>query len=141
MDIRAIQMIDYSAIEEELASAIGTGGYKSTCVGRIREEVPTSQLQSLDINLGGFTSVHRAGYVDYSITGVAVIERMGWDRTDNANEFKVLVESVCNKLCAYRFTTFDALRNLNPQLGGRPGQGNGQIIRTATINFVCLAHE
>lgn len=132
-------MVDFSAIEAEFATAIGSTGYTTIEIGRIRKVIPVGGMPSLDISCDSHTSRVVGGYTEYRVRGQAVISLMGWDRTDNANAFKVLVEQVCAALETYSFTSFDALRELSSHSDSSDGEGT-QVVRTVVIDFVCLAH-
>lgn len=132
-------MIDFSAIEEELVTRIGTGfGFISQETGRIRELVPITRMPSLDVSAQGHETKEDASRT-YRVPVIAVIRRKGVDRTDNADAFKVLVEQVCDRLEGYKGASFDVIRELASQLFEEVG-GDGAMVRSVVIRFVVLAH-
>jgi hypothetical protein len=133
-------MIDFSAIEGELAAQIGAAdGFCTSECGRIRQAIPVSDMPALDISAEGHGTRMDANR-EYDIPILCIIRRAGFDRTENATEFKVLVEKVCASLEDYQGTAFDVVRNISSKITGVRTRG-GSLVRTAEITFVCKAHD
>ena len=128
-------MIDFSAIETELALLVSGGAtFTSTNTGRIREVVPINQMPSADVSIGGHRTTHKATR-SYEVDVLVVIRSRGVKRNTNANAFKLLVENVCGALEGEVGTSFDVLRNITSTIG-EDDTGDGHVVRTAAITMI-----
>jgi hypothetical protein len=132
-------MIDFSTIEAELKTALlPIEKFKTIEIGRIRETVATAQMPALDISCFGHTYNFHDVEAQYKIPCAIIIRRVGFDRTDNANEFKVLFERACTILETLRGTAFNVVRGIDAQLQ-ESDSGNGSIVRAGVIQITLWA--
>ncbi len=132
-------MKDFSAIETELKTAfIGLTKFLSTETGHIRENVPNSQMPSLDISCVGMQYNFYDAEAQYKIPCVIVIRKYGPDRREAANEFKELVESLCAILETLTGTAFAVVRNIDASIQEYAGDTSG-IVRTGVIQITLWA--
>lgn len=127
-------MIDFSAIEHELYTAVSSiTTFKSIKEGRIRETVPITQMPSIDISAQGHTTSHDCQR-HYDVPVLMVIRTKGFDRDDNVAAFKTLVEDVCAALEVYKGTSFARVRDIKSELGEEEA-GNGAYSRVVAISM------
>jgi len=132
-------MIDFSAIEAELKTALAVvDKFKTIEAGRIRETVATSLMPALDISCFGHQYNFHDPEAQYKIPTAIVIRCMGFDRTDNANAFKVLFERACAILETLRGTAFNVVRGIDAQIQ-ETDSGNGSIVRAGVIQLTLWA--
>jgi hypothetical protein len=131
-------MIDFSRIEETVAGLLlGLTDFRSTETGRVRETVPVAAMPALDVSATGHKTTYDAN-IHYSVSVVAVIRRKGFDRTDNANEFKDLIEQTCALLeMATGDQWFDCITDLSSETG-EEAEGSGALIRVGVIRVTAL---
>jgi hypothetical protein len=132
-------MIDFSAIEAELKTALSSvTTFKSIECGRIRETVATAQMPSLDISCQGHTYKREDPEAAYKSPALLVIRRMGFDRSADADAFKVLIEQICNILESTHGTAFNVIRGISSQIQ-EGDSGNGSVIRAGVIQITLWA--
>lgn len=132
-------MIDYSAIEAELKTALSAvDKFKDIETGHIRENVATSQMPALDISCDG----HKYDFYDteaqYKIPCFIVIRKVGVNRKVNADEFKVLMERACTILEVLTGTAFSVIRGIDASIQ-ESDSGNGSIVRAGVIQITLWA--
>lgn len=131
-------MIDFSAIEVELGTALSTG-FKTIECGRIRETVPNASMPALDISCQGHTYKREDPEARYKIPCTLVIRRMGFDRADDAAKFKENIEQLSNSLETYgKGTAFNVVRGISSQIQ-EGDSGNGSVIRAGLIQITLWA--
>lgn len=133
-------MIDLSALESEIAGLIATAmpsSFKSSSVGRIREELSNSEMPALDLAAGVPEITTRAGYESYRCPVTIVIRAQGFKRTTAEERLKTLLEGVVSALQLQKGTTFDVVRNITGRTADDPG-GSGATVRVGVITLTAL---
>ena len=128
-------MIDYSAIEAELKTALSTvTKFKTVETGHIRENVAVGQMPALDISATGHTYDYYDRDARYKVDIFAVVRKSGFDRADNANEFKELIENVCTILETLTGTSFSVIRDIKTDIQ-ETESGNSSVVRIGAVQF------
>lgn len=132
-------MKDFSAIESELKTAFANlTKFNSIETGHIRETVPTSKMPALDISCVGMQYNFYDPEAQYKIPAVIVVRKYGPDRSEAANEFKELTESLCAILETLTGTAFAVVRNIDASIQEYAGDTSG-IVRTGVIQITLWA--
>ena len=131
-------MVDFTVIENEISALIGSTGFTSVETGRIREDIPITQMPSLDVAVTGHETLYRANKT-YSTAVIAVIRNKGVDRSDNAATFKAFIKSICEALEEHQSVNIDAIRDISSDFG-ETRSGDGSFVRSAVLTIRILSH-
>lgn len=133
------EMSDYSAIESELKTLLDSiEKFVTIETGQIRPDIPTSQMPALDISCFGEKYNPNDTDAQTKIPCGILIRRIGFNRPQNAREFKILCSRCIELLKGYKGVAFRVVRNIDADFQ-ESDSGNGSIVRAGVIQITLWA--